>query len=582
MATLGPMTSTSRSALRLSLAATAVGALCATTLFAAAATAAPAANPSGKSISVTLAGTHATGIFDASAAEIPAFDATTDTLFVVNAESGAVDVLDLGADGVPVHRDTLSVAGSRAADGSTVDEGAVVNSVAVSGGILAVAVEAEDKVQHGWVLFYATNDLAYLGGVRVGSLPDSLAFTPNGAYVVVANEGEPADDFSSDPEGTISVISVPKNRNQFGRLDQSSVRTVDFRAYDEGTPLPDGVRVFGPDVAVPEGHETVGYTARNLEPEYVTIDATGRTAYISVQEANAIAVVDIKSASLTDLWALELTDWSVDGKLDASDRDSGINLRNWPVHGVPMPDGIATYRFRGQDLVVTANEGDAREWGDFADVRRAGHKSITLCEDAFPNAAELKDNANLGRLNIITDLGYNAEGACYNELYAFGSRSFSIYTADGERLFDSAGQFEAKIAELIDAGELPAEAFNSNHSEGPSFDKRSDDKGVEPEAVAIGAIQGRTYAFIGLERIGGVMIYDITDPRAAFYVDYVNNRDFSVAYDEDGGDWAAAGDLGAEGLVFVPANQSPTGEALLVVANEVSGTTSVFEVTPTR
>lgn len=571
-----------RRATRLALAMTTAGALCAG-FAATVATAAPApSNPAGKSISVELAATHATGIFDASAAEIPAFDPSTDTLFVVNAESGAVDVLDLGADGTPTYRDTLSAAGQVAADGSTVDAGAVVNSVAVANGVLAVAVEAEDKVQHGWVLFYATSDLAFLGGVRAGSLPDSLAFTADGGYVVVANEGEPADDFSSDPEGTISVISVPRNVNQFSRLSQDSVRTVDFRQFDEGTPLPEGVRVFGPDVATPDGHADAGYIARNLEPEYVTIDATGRTAYVSVQEANAIAVVDIKSASLTDLWALELTDWSVDGTLDVSDRDGGINRQHWPVSGVPMPDGIATYRWRGQDLVVTANEGDAREWGDYVDSDRLKDDDFVLCAEEFPNADELKADENMGRLNVLFDLGFDAERGCYSELFALGSRGFSIYTADGERLFDSFGQFEEIIEGLIDAGELPRDAFNSNHSEGPSFDKRSDDKGVEPEAVAIGEIQGRTYAFIGLERIGGVMIYDVTDPRNAFYVDYVNNRDFTAVYDEDGGDWQAAGDLGAEGIVFVPASKSPTGTALLVVANEVSGTTSVFEVTPTR
>jgi len=322
------------------LAAGVTGALCATTLLGTSAVAAPgkpAGNPAGKSIELTLAGTYATGVFDESAAEIPAFDPTTDTLFVVNAESGQVDVLDLGADGSPEYRDSIAVAGLETADGVVNEEGAVVNSVAVSRGILAVAVESGDKVGHGWVLFFATKDLGYLGGVRAGSLPDAVAFTPNGRYAVVANEGEPDEDFETDPEGTISVISVPRNASQFSRLSQDSVRTVDFRAYDNGTPLPEGVRVFGPDDRpVPAGQEPAGPVARNLEPEYVTIDATGRTAYVSIQEANAIAVVDIASATLTDLWALELTDWSTDGKLDVSDKDRGINLDNWPVLGLSL------------------------------------------------------------------------------------------------------------------------------------------------------------------------------------------------------------------------------------------------------
>ncbi|MFF9924423.1 choice-of-anchor I family protein [Micrococcus luteus] len=539
--------------------------------------AAIAANPSGKSIELTRAGTHETGVFGESAAEIPAFDAVSGRLFVVNAQRGAVDVMRLGADAAPVAERTLSAEGLRTADGSVTDKGATVNSVAVSGGVMAVAVEAAEKTDHGWVVFFDTTTLRYLGGVRVGALPDSLAFSPNGAYVVVANEGEPADDFSVDPEGTISVVSVPKNARQFSRLTQDAVRTVDFRAYDAGTALPAGVRVSGPDVAVPAGHEPAGRVARNLEPEYVTIDPPGRTAYVSVQEANAVAVVDLKSATLEDLWALTPTDWSTEGMLDASDKDGGIELGHWPVDGLPMPDGIDTYRWRGQNLVVTANEGDGREWGDFNDSERVS--DLDLCAAEFPGAKALQKKDALGRLKVLTDLGYDSERECHSSLTTLGGRSFSIYTADGTRLFDSAGMIEEQIARLVAAGELPEHAFNANNDETPSGDSRSDDKGPEPESVVVGTIQGRTYAFVGLERIGGVMVFDITDPRNATYVDYVNDRDWDAAGDDAA---AGLGDMGAEGLTFVPADESPSGTALLIVANEVSGSTTVYEVDPTR
>lgn len=541
------------------------------------------AAPGQPTLTLEPLGTHATGVFDASAAEIPAFDPATNQLFVVNAESGAVDVMDLDATGTPSYTTSLSAVGRTSADGSTIGEGAVVNSVSVARGMLAVAVEHADKVQHGWTLFFRTSDLSYLGGVRVGSLPDGLKFSPNGKYVVVANEGEPADDFSSDPEGTISVISVPSNPNQFKRLTQDSVRTIDFRAYDEGADLPEGVRVFGPDVAVPEGQEPAGYVARNLEPEYVTIADNGNTAFVSLQEANAIAVVDLKSAELSNLWALGYVDWSVDGKLDASDKDDAINLSHWPLKGVLMPDGIATYKYRGTDLVVTANEGDAREWGDFVDGDRLKKKQFVLCEEEFPNAEELKADEDLGRHNVISDLGFDAERGCYFDLFSYGGRGFAIFTAGGERLFNSGDMVEQAIADLIEAGELPESAFNANHSEQGSFDKRSDDKGAEPEDVQIGQIQGRTYAFLGLERIGGVMVFDVTDPRDAHYVTYVNNRDLSVEYDEDNAeDFALAGDLGSEGMAFIPASESPTKTPLLVVANEVSGTTTVWEISLNR
>lgn len=552
-------------------------------LVAGAGVAAAAAAPTHPTLTLEPVGTHATGIFDASAAEIPAFDPSTDQLFVVNAQSGAVDVMALDASGTPAFRTSLSAEGHAAADGSVVSEGAVVNSVSVARGILAVAVEHDDKVQQGWTLFFRTSDLNYLGCVRVGSLPDGLKFAPNGEYVVVANEGEPSDDFSTDPEGTISVISVPNNPNQFGRLSQDAVRTVDFRAYDEGLALPERVRVFGPDVAVPAGHDEVGYVARNLEPEYVTIAGNGNTAFVSLQEANAVAVVDLKSASLSNLWALGHVDWSVDGVLDASDRDGAVNLQHWPVKGLLMPDGIATFTHRGTDLVVTANEGDAREWGEFVDGDRLKSKQFVLCEEEFPDAGVLKLDANLGRLNVLSDLGHDAERGCYSELYSYGGRGFAIFTAEGERLFNSGDMVERAIADLIEAGELPTSAFNANHSEQDSFDKRSDDKGAEPEDVQVGRIEGRTYAFLGLERIGGVMVFDITDPRDPRYVTYVTNRDFSVEYSEDEpANAAAAGDLGAEGMAFIPASESPTKTPLLVVANEVSGSTTVWEISLNR
>lgn len=533
------------------------------------------AAPTGGDLELTLVDTYATGVFDESASEIPAFDADTDRLFVVNANSGAVDVLQVASDGSPSYETTMYAGGRRAADGTTVDSGAVVNSVAVSRGRLAVAVQSADKTDHGWVLFFDTSSLDYLGGVRGGALPDSLAWNRSGRSVVVANEGEPADDFSADPEGTISVIDVPPNARTFHRLGQDDVTTIDFRAYDQGSALPEGVRVFGPDVPVPAGQESAGYVARNLEPEYVTVDPTGRTAFVSIQEANAVAVVDINRERLTDLWSLELSDWS-QSALDVSNRDDAITLASWPILGVPMPDGLASYRYRGQNLVVTANEGDSREWGDFVDAERV--KDLDLCPSAFPDADDLTEDENLGRLNVLTDLGYDADGDCYDELYALGGRSFSIYTEDGQQLFDSAGIIEAKIAELIVAGELPEHAFNANNDETPSFDSRSDDKGPEPEDVEIGEVDGRTYAFVGLERIGGAMVFDITDPGAVGYVDYVNNR----AWDVEGDDGVGMGDLGAEGLEFVPAQDSPSGEALLVISNEVSGSTTVYEVAPGR
>jgi hypothetical protein len=244
--------------------------------------------------------------------------------------------------------------------------------------------------------------------------------------------------------------------------------------------------------------------------------------------------------------------------LDASDRDSSINIRNWPLRGLYLPDSIAAYKAKGRTWLVTANEGDARDWPGFAEEVRVS--ALTLDSDAFPDAT-LKQNANLGRQTVTRSLGdANADGQ-YEALYTLGGRSFSIWSSDGTLAFDSGSDFE-RITAAADPEHFNASNDNSN------FDDRSDNKGPEPEGIAIGEIDDRMYAFIGLERVGGVMMYDITDPRSPVFVDYINNRDFD----------AQSGDLGPEGLTFIPAKSSPIGRPLLVVANEVSGTVTLYKI----
>lgn len=538
------------------------------------------AAPRSSGVELDLVGTNETGVFDASADEITAHDPDTQRLFVVNAQSGTVDVLDVSDPTDPTTLFDLPLTGLPAADGSRTDEGVVANSVDVRDGILAVAVQAADKTDLGWVAFFSTAGSApFRSAVRVGSLPDMLTFTSDGRSVLVANEGEPADDFSSDPEGSVSLIALPRRGRE---PSQDDVRTATFAAFDQGRPLADGVRVFGPDVPVPAGQPAAGRVARNLEPEFIAVDSTRRTAWVTLQEANAVAVLDLRSGEFTDVWPIPMKDWSKPGNvLDASDRDDGIDIRNRPVFGLAMPDALASYEVRGRTYLVSANEGDAREWGDYEEPVRIGDEGYQLCPDVFPDADELKLNENLGRQNATIAGGLREAEGCYEQIQVFGGRSFSIFAADGELLFDSAGQIEQKIAELIDTGELPGVAFNANHTENPSFEGRSDDKGPEPEGVTVGEVDGRTYAFLGLERVGGVMVFDVTDPRNATYVDYVNNRNWDAVYeDELPSDGTPTGDLGAEGVEFITAKDSPTGEPLLAVANEVSGTTSLFSVTP--
>ncbi|WP_241982219.1 choice-of-anchor I family protein [Cryobacterium ruanii] len=512
-------------------------------------------------------GSYETGTFDKSAAEIVTYHAGSERLFVVNAEQGAVDVLSITDPTAPAKLFALKAEGAPISGGSElIPEGSTANSVAVrADGLGAMAIESPTKTDAGWLVFFDANasEPDVLGAVTVGALPDMVSISADGTYAVVANEGEPNADFTIDPEGSVSVVTLP---GTMAAPAQSAVANANFHAYEAngGRTLHEDVRVFGPTV------NTAFPISANLEPEYVAID--GVTAYVALQEANAVAVVDLVTAKITDVWPLGFQDHGIAGNgIDASDKDSTVNISTYEgLKGMYMPDGMnaytATDASTGSDAtyLVTANEGDAREWGDYVEGKRAN--KLTICADS-PLFGKNTD-ARLGRLNVTTENGFNTAKNCYDELYSFGSRSFSIWNTDGTRAFDSGGDFER-----ITAAANPA-YFNSNHS-ASNLEGRSDDKGPEPENLAIGDIDGRTYAFIGLERVGGIMAYDITDPTNAEFVTYLNNRNFAA---DAATDLSAAGDLGPEGVTFISAADSPTGKPMLAVGNEVSGTTTIFSI----
>lgn len=533
---------------------------------AAAAPATPAISHSAPDAALELSvlGSYETGVFDESAAEIVAYyDGRS---YTVNAQKAVVDVVDVSDPSAPSLLYSIGGTG-------------VANSVAVrDDGLGVVALESETKTGAGALLFFDANAASarILGSVEVGALPDMVTISDDGSYALVANEGEPSEDFDVDPEGSISVITLP---DAVAAPAQDAVRTADFHDFEAGglKTLDPAVRIFGP---TPESDLPI---SRNLEPEYIAV--SGGTAYAALQEANAVAVIDLATASVTEIWPLGYKDHSISGNgLDASDRDPEdaptVNIATHEgLHGAYMPDGISSYTVAGQTYLVTANEGDSREWGDFVDAARVkdlGEDGLApVCETSA--LAGQTGDADLGRLNVITDLGLSDDGSCYEELYAFGGRSFSIWTTAGDLVFDSGDGFEQLTAESM------PEFFNSNHSES-NLEGRSDDKGPEPESVTIGEIDGATYAFVGFERVGGIAVYDVTDPEQSSFVTYLNNRDFSISV-EDADDPAAvlsaAGDLGPEGIAFVSAAESPTGEPMLAVGNEVSGTTGYYGITLT-
>lgn len=510
------------------------------------------------------------GGFAESAAEIVSYDPTTRRLFVSNAELDAIDVLDAGDPA------NLSLIGRITALG-----GGSPNSVDVRNGVVAVAVENADKVLEGAVFFFDSTSLDPLGSVAAGALPDMLAFSPDGSLLATANEGEPNDDYDIDPLGSVTFVDFGGPVSPSAIASATST-TVDFTSLspDEATDASNkagyraqGARFFGQIQETPVREASI---AEDLEPEYVAWGPNGKL-YVTCQENNALAIFDVATKSFESLKGLGFKDWGDPSRqLDASNRDSGINFRNWPVFGMYQPDAIEAFEYQGETFLITANEGDARDYDGFSEEERIG--DLTLDPSVFPDAATLQLDENLGRLTS-TITGDTDQDGDVDVLYTYGARSFTIWNAAGELVFDSGDALER-----ITAGRFPGN-FNATNDEN-NFDNRSDDKGPEPEAIELGRINGRLFAFVGLERIGGVVIYDITNPYEPVFIDYFNNRDFSVEFDSDGGgdpapseeQLAAVGDLGPEGLRFIPAAESPDGRNLLAVANEVSGTTTVFDL----
>ena len=562
--------------------------------------------------------------FDQSAAEIVSYDKKNNRIYTINSDSGEVDVFNnLGSTMSKDPDQTLNMATLISGFNSAIVANTIgePNSIDVSGDYAAVAVANADKTEKGWVVFLNTSDYSVAGVVEVGALPDMVTFTPDGKKALVANEGEPSDDYSKDPDGTVSVITIAD-------FSVVHVEFLESDVVDISKMIIDGYS------ATNEGNKAT--FAQMIEPEYITVAEDGSKAFVALQENNAIAVIDLTDNSVEKIFGLGFKDHGIVGnEIDASDKDDGPNLKNWPIMGMYMPDAIASFTFNDKTFVVTANEGDSRsDW-----LKNVSDK--TKCEtagywfDGADGSGECVDEMRVKNLNedggltlggalleldkadgtvdgVISDdrigrleVSYHAtrvmngndraDGTVKTEsiekVYAYGARSFAIYDVDtGLQVFDSGSDFERITANIYGA------EFNQSNSSNKA-ESRSDAKGPEPEGIAVGKVNGKTYAFIGLERMGGIMVYDVSNPYAPEYIQYVNNRNVNTE-DYDIGDlWDEVkdgdkteeelfnevnalnlGDLGPEGFKFVPAVDSPDGKDYLIVGSEVSGTTTVYEV----
>lgn len=460
------------------------------------------------------------------AAEITAFDPATNQLFVVNNDGGSiVDVIDISDPNNLLQLSPIDIS----------LYGGGLNSVAVKNGLLAVAVEADPKTNPGVILVYETADLSKAPIiVNVGSLPDMVTFSPDGNLIVTANEGEPNDDYSVDPVGSVSIIEV---NNGY------AVTTLGFEAFasQESALIAEGFRIFGPNASF----------AQDIEPEYVTIDATSSFAWVTLQENNGMARVDLKRKMITDIFPFGVKDYTEGrNQLDASDDDNGaINLQNWPVSTYFLSDAISSFEVGGNTFVITANEGDAREYDGFEEEIRV--EDLTLDPTAFPNAEFLQQVENLGRYTVTNTAGDTDGDGDYDVLYGFGGRSFSIWNGRNGQL-------------VKDYTDLERDLLMANSSLYP--DGRSDAKGVEPESVEIGQIRGKNIVFVGLERADAIMVYELN---GASGLKFLQVLDGVKSIGDEGHD-------APEGLLFISEDQSPTGRPLLVVSSEGDGKITVY------
>lgn len=524
---------------------------------------APAIQYEGKGdLTIQQIASYSTGAgWDEGGAEIVAYDAVNQRAYVLNGAEKALEIIDLTA----LNSEASGVQSLQASKKIKLEDLGIIGisditsvAVAPTGEWIALSLPADPQHNNGRVAFIDKAGVL-LGSVETGALPDMVGITPDGNTVYTANEGQPSDDYSIDPEGSISLIDVSGGVKG---ITQSKVTTVKF---DDSSVIDKNVRI---------GKAGATY-AQDLEPEYIASSADSKTLYVTLQENNAIAVVDVVSKKVTSVRSLGYKDHSVaGGGLDASDKDEAINIKRWPVKGMFMPDGMDAVTINGKTYLLTANEGDAREYGDYIDELRAADTAgkLALKEEHYSGytqkqldelaAGDMLKDEQMGRLKLVADMGLNAEGQ-YEALYSYGSRSFTIWDAETlQPVYDSGDQFERVLAAAH------PEQFNVSNADAKK-DGRSDDKGPEPEDVKTGRIGDQTYAFVGLERDGGIMAYNITNPAAPSFSAYFSTRDYAK---EEGAD------SGPEGLRFVPAEQSPTGNALLLAGFEVSGTLAVYEL----
>ena len=502
-------------------------------------------------------------------AEIPTFHFRSERLFTTNGAENRIDVYDLSDPADPEFMKSVSL-----------DEyGDGITSVAAGRKSIVAAVEVDPTFAsdgtptvNSGVLVVMDTDGDVVSSIELdGVLPDSVTFAKDETTALVAIEAEPvcaadnpatADvdesaDFSlaNDPEGQVVIVDLSDPANP-------TKKNVDFSGFTAAEAAAAGLVVSTVQTDF----------AKDVEPEYVAaID--NNTAYATLQEANGIAEIDLNTATVTQIFSAGQVDRAVVG-LDASNRDDDDNLETFDnVVGLNQPDTLATFAIHMDNYFITANEGDAREYDCIDDDDRAA--DLTLDPTAFPTAADLQLDENLGRAKVDSNFGDTDGDGDYDQIGLRGGRSMTIFK-NGELLFDTEELIATEMKKIVGDDILMNGQFEID-GENVVYDasSRADDKGGEPEGVAIGTTGERRVAVLGLERFSALLFFDITDPAAPTLISWEQMQPIADTPLSESKAWSP------EGIVFVPSWQSPNGKPLVITSYEMSGTLSIHQITET-
>jgi hypothetical protein len=500
--------------------------------------------------------------------EIVAYHAGSKRIFATNGVKNSIDIFDISDVANPKKVSSVSLA----------PYGNDVTSVAAGKDVVVAAVLVTETFSatgvpttpNGKIVVFDTNGKVLSSADVLGVLPDAVTFAPNGTTALVAIEASPVcakdnpataakeeTDYTkaSDPVGGVTVVDLSNPASpvlRFAGFDQFTI--AEMRAK--------GIAVSS----------VVNNVSKDFEPEFVTA-VDNNYAYVTIQEANAIGKLNIESATFESITRAFESKIAYVAR-DTSDRDSGAGPRNYSnVVGASQPDAIAGFKVGSGQYFVTANEGDAREYTCLNDDLRSS--ALKVDTRRFPDWKTLSGSAALGRAKVNPNIGDKDGDGDIDTIHLRGSNSMTMYR-NGMPIWDS--------GELLD--QIQTKAFgvaNINGSHSLSSDKstmnyvgqdRSDDKGAEPEGVALGMVGDRRIAILGLERMTALAIFDITEPRNPVFQEWLQMLPTKATPAKDVKHWSP------EGIVFVPANKSPSGRALIITSYELSGSLSIHQIEP--